>query len=237
LYELIPAASSWMPSWISLPTWTEAADLIRAIGSLWTLVAVVLAFYFRKPIVALISGLKLKKANFPGGGIELEKDLDKLEAGTKGLEEKAAIVVPPDQPQPQPTVRPDAVDQDRYDYLVRDVLSEAGTSPKAALMLLSAQLEAESRRLIQESTGEPPRPGPAPLHNIGALVRLGVPNDLARSMRQFWEIRSRIVHGYEADEANVLRAIDIGLRLLSVLKALHGRPKASGEGQTTGAPC
>lgn len=47
-----------------------------------------------------------------------------------------------------------------------------------------------------------------------------MPRHLAESVRSFWDIRNRLVHGYAASQDDILRAIDSGLTILQAIKAI-----------------
>ncbi len=100
----------------------------------------------------------------------------------------------------------------------RQILSEAGRSPKAALMALAAQLEAELRRLLREAEA-PVVPETTWRDSAEFLRERGFPDELLRSMIRFRDIRNKIVHGYSIDDDNMLRAIDLGLRILNAVRA------------------
>jgi hypothetical protein len=104
---------------------------------------------------------------------------------------------------------------------VARILKVMSTSPKAALMLLSAEIEREVRRLLW-SSGWIQGVGQATVRrSIEHLVQQGTlsPN-LGASVKDFLEIRNRLVHGNEATDDEVLRGIDIGLTILRAVLAV-----------------
>ena len=101
------------------------------------------------------------------------------------------------------------------------VLKVMSTSPKAALMLLSAEIEREVRRLLW-SSGWIQGVGNANVRgSIEHLVQQGTlsPN-LGNLVSDFLEIRNRLVHGSDATDDEVLRGIDIGLTILRAVLAV-----------------
>jgi hypothetical protein len=117
------------------------------------------------------------------------------------------------------TPSPEDIQREVFD-VTRQVLAEAGSSPKAALMLLASQIEAELRGLVEETGGQL-RPRSTFQDSVAYLRTLEVPESLVKSMLQFRGVRNHIIHGHEADEDNVIRAIDSGLRILNAIKALR----------------
>src|SRR5437016_9031082 len=173
---------------MSWPDWTELSDFIKALAALgWPVALIILLFVFKKEVKGLVSGRKLKKGKLFGQAFELEEELNRLEQSTKGLEERAAAApVPPaaEQPAPErPSLTQDEIQQNVYD-VTRQVLAEAGTSPKAALMSLAAQIEAELRHVVEERGGHL-GPRSAFRDSITALRQLEVPEELLRSMLRF----------------------------------------------------
>ena len=83
---------------------------------------------------------------------------------------------------------------------------EAGTSPKAALMSLAAQLEAELREILRKA-GAPHRPRSTWWDSVAFLRQHGVPEELLDSMIRFRDVRNSIIQGHEADDDDVLRAL------------------------------
>jgi hypothetical protein len=95
------------------------------------------------------------------------------------------------------------------------------TSPKAALMLLSAEIERELRRLLW-SSGWIQGAGQATVRrSIEHLVQQGTlsPN-LGGTVKSFLEIRNRLVHGSDATDDEILRGIDIGITILRAVLAV-----------------
>lgn len=99
-------------------------------------------------------------------------------------------------------------------------------SPKAQLMLLAPDIERHLRGFMA-ATGFHHRVKPnAPLPDaVRAITETwALSETFQESVRDFWDVRERISHGYDVPEAEVLRAIDSGKLILKTLEALR-RPK------------
>jgi hypothetical protein len=199
------------------PTWTEATQVIAAAASLlWPVAIIFLVVVFRKDVRALVSGRKLKRGKLFGQEFELEEQLNKLEEQTKTFTQIDAAPLP--EPSPLPETPAPSAQQQVLD-VVRQVLTEAGTSPKAALMSLAAEMEAALRTMLGRA-GVPVGSKTTFRDSLSFLQQQGMPKDLVDAMIAFRNVRNRIVHGYAAQDDDVLRAIDIGLRILNQLRAL-----------------
>jgi hypothetical protein len=145
----------------------------------------------------------------------IDKSLDLLRQKTE-----AAVAESPNKQRVEPAGAPaDAFPPE--DEGVARILATMSSSPKAALMLLSSDIEREVRRLLW-SSGWIQGVGQATVRrSIEHLVQMGVltPN-LGNSVRDFLDIRNRLVHGKEATEDEVLRGIDIGLTILRAILAV-----------------
>lgn len=178
---------------------TDIAELIRASASaLWPILAFVALLVFRKDIAAAMK--RLRKARVLGHSVELDSDLEKLheEVGS------AAGVI--------------AAEDDS----VQKILEMSAQSPKAALLLLVTELEAEGRRALV-STGLL-KTSRQPLSLPRVVARLGdhheLPAYLPDAVKLFQRVRNRIVHGGTASDAQIMRALDSGVILYRTLAAL-----------------
>jgi hypothetical protein len=106
----------------------------------------------------------------------------------------------------------------------RQLLIDARLFPKATLMSLAAEMEADLRNLLEEA-GAPVGPRTTFRDGVNFLRQREVPADLLDSLIRFRDIRNRIVHGHEADPDDVLRAIDLGMRLRNAIRSLPRPPK------------
>jgi uncharacterized protein YutE (UPF0331/DUF86 family) len=195
------------------------AELFQGVAAvLWPLAFGYLIYTFKGDVRRLIAGRVLKKGKLFGQEFELEAQLDQLQKKTEALPEAhTALPSLASKGEDRPAKLTD-VEREVYD-VTRQVLLEAGTSPKAALMSLAAQMEAELRDLLQKANA-PVGPRTTWRDSVNFLRQRGVSADLLDSMIRFRDIRNRIIHGHEADDNNVLRALDLGLRILNAVRAL-----------------
>jgi hypothetical protein len=99
---------------------------------------------------------------------------------------------------------------------VERILSEAAVSPRLGLVTLAAELERTVRRILASS--QPPENWER--RSLPYMLRkLQVPPSLRRAVQQFYAVRSRVVHGHEVDEEDVIRTLDSGLKILTTLRA------------------
>lgn len=215
-FAWLAAARDWFVA-LPWPTWGEFAELLKALSSLlWPVVILVLIVAFKNDLRRLISNRRLKRGKLFGQEFELEEQLDRLQREAEQLPPP-----PPPQAEPPTPAVPGETPPPRPDPLgvTRQILTEAGTSPKAALMLLSSEIEGEMRQVV-ESIGVAPRSNSRPLDMVRLLEQIpAVPREVRQLMFSFRDVRNRIVHGYQADPDDVLRAIDVGMQILSIVRS------------------
>jgi len=192
------------------------AALIQAVAALlWPLVALYAFHRFAPEIKSLAA--RLRKGKVLGQEIELERSLDRLgRTAAKAESEVAASVSTRSL-----VATPEPRGGDRSSESVQRILTTAAQSPKAGLLLLASELEGELRQLL---TSFDPLDGRRTLPAKEAFARLtasgGMPRHVGESLRLFWDVRNKVVHGRTASDDEILRAIDSGLRLLRALSAL-----------------
>jgi hypothetical protein len=191
----------------------DLADLISALASLaWPVAIIAIVNWFRPEIRTFVS--RLRKGKFLG----TEFELDELQAKAEVAEAKAdvptgAVIQASAGFRGSGTLNAD-VAQDA----IEEVLREATRSPRLGLMLLSAKMERAARELAEETRlNMPVRP-----LSLSALIRALVQAeqlsyDDAEALNLFNRVRNRIVHGHDADDDEIARAIDSGTRLLRLL--------------------
>jgi hypothetical protein len=196
----------------------ELADLISAFASLtWPIVALAIVNWFRPEIRSVL--LRIRKGKLLGQEFELAE----LEAKTVAAEERAEQqVASGGVPATPGTGSPGVVDD-----AIEEVLREAARSPKLGLMLLSTKIERAIRVLIADTPYNRLRSAMRPRAMAEALASGGqLSAETSQAVGLFLSVRNRIVHGEEADDDEIARAIDSGTRLLRLLLS---RPAPSAE--------
>ena len=191
----------------------DISALISAIASLlWPIFAFIALILFREQLSELIA--RLRKGKLLGQEIELYKSLDELEQFAAAVAQEVAAL---------PAVVEDNVDCEiREDAdVVSIILREAVHSPTAALLFLASKLEREARLLLA-SVGSLKGQRYLPLSQALEVLEKqfgGLPGHIPSSLKLFWEIRNRLVHGVKAEDEEILRAIDSGITILKALQA------------------
>jgi hypothetical protein len=199
----------------------DLAELISALASLaWPVIIIAAIYWFRPELRAFLS--RLRKGKFLG----TEFELDELQAKAEAAEAKAEL--PPISGSLSATMGDfhfDAtatVGPDLAQDAIEEVLREAGRSPRLGLMLLSSKIERAARERAADAGLDVSR-RPLPLNAmIRALVQAQqIPFEAAEALNLFNQVRNRIVHGHDADDDEIARAIDSGTRLLRLLLSIR----------------
>lgn len=110
----------------------------------------------------------------------------------------------------------------KVDSDIQTVLEIAGKSPKAALLLLYAKIEASIHNLFEQADIALPR-----TYSLNRLVELGVrdlgfPPEVLSAVREFSNVRNHVAHGVslEIDDNVVLSVITTGTQLLKTISAI-----------------
>jgi hypothetical protein len=152
------------------------------------------------------------KGKILGQEIELEEQLNRLEISVGQAADRVPLL-------PERRDEPKGLQFTSDD--TRDLLVDASRSPKVGLIQVSADIERELRQFLL-TTGWHTRIRPASLPVMLKAVakNFGLPETVVSSVEEFWQVRSRIVHGHGAAEHDVVRAFDLGLSLLRTLRAI-----------------
>jgi len=188
----------------------DLATLITAFaGLLWPILAIVAFWSLRGEIRGLVA--RLQTAKVLGQEITLREDLDQLEASASAAVSVASALPPPES---EPA---SAGESDQ----VRRILDEAARSPKAALLILSAEIERELR-ILMGSMGMLKRRflSSMDLAITGLREHGSLSSHISASAALFLAVRNRLVHGYDASDDDILRAIDSGIKILEALKSI-----------------
>ncbi len=189
------------------------AQLLQAIAALlWPVFAFFALWTLRPQVRDLLS--RLKKGKLLGQEIELGESLAKLEMSAVAAQSEVARLPAGEQQ------RSGEDDRRQEASAIERVLTMSAQSPKAALLLLASELEREVRQLLA-SLGLLRGRRSVPIQQaIAELDAYGLPKHVPSSLRLFWDIRSRLVHGHQASEADTLSAIDSGIAILRALNAV-----------------
>lgn len=187
----------------------EFADFLRAVATLlWPIFAFSTLFIFKKEISEIIA--RLRRGKVLGQEFELSESLEKLDRSAVAAANEVASF-----PAPGTSASPE---EPGTDDEVRTILHEAARSPRAALMLLASDLEREARQLLA-SGGHHRGQRHVPLSQALKILSGGLPGHIPSSLKQFWEVRNRLIHGRDAEPEDILRAIDSGITILKALRA------------------
>ena len=192
----------------------EIASLLQAVATvLWPLFAFTALFVFRSQIADLAK--RLKKGKLLGQEIELVESLDRLGNSAASIEQEVAALPAPS------NATPTHEEQAAEERTVRLILSEAAKSPRAALILLASELEKLARQILA-STGHLQGRRFVPIQQAIAELdrKFGLPGHTQSSLKFFWVARTRLIHGGEGTDEDILRAIDSGLTILKALQAV-----------------
>ena len=203
----------------------ELADLISAFAALmWPVAVLTIVGWFRPEFRAVLS--RIRKGKFLGQEIEL----DELQAKTEEAEatEPGAVVISGAGSATGTasvsgvSASVDAIEggfrtaQDE----IEEVIREASRSPRMGLMLLSAKMERAARDLASEFSVGASRPSLSLSMLIRQLVEAEqLTREDAAALGLFNQVRNCIVHGHDAEDDEIARAIDSGTRLLRILLA------------------
>ena len=187
-----------------------ATGLISAAAELlWPIVVLIIVLLFRRDLSAILS--RLRRGKLFGQELEMDPSIDQFQR-TVGKAAKSLQGVP---------VRAEeqAEQESQHPELPRIVGIPSG-SPNLSLLALSSVLENE-RKVLVASTGHLPQSTiPSAPHAVDILSQQRMlPAHAIESIRMFWDLRNRIVHGKTpTDEREAVRIIDIGSDLLQLVR-------------------
>jgi hypothetical protein len=207
----------------------DVADLISATASLlWPIIAITVITWFRPELRALLA--RIRKGKFLGQEFELDQMLDNtneavVEAETVSAATGTAGGTSSAEAQTGPI--DDRIGIDVVQKEIEEVLREAARSPRIGLMLLSSKLDRAARDLSIAIGLDVSRRSGAPLNilirELAQAERITLQD--ANALRLFNQVRNQIVHGHDADDNEVARAIDSGTRLLRLLLSTPRAPQ------------
>ncbi len=194
----------------------NTAQLLASVADLlWPILAFVVFFCYREQIRNLLA--RLKRGKLFGQEIELREGLDQLERSAEAALEEAAQTAPLIQEDSDANMPPVGEAADPTSM----ILKEAARSPRAAILMLSTEIQRELEHFLG-STGLLPRADRlSQSQGLQMLSQKGyLPKHLAGSILIFMQMRNKLVHGGSADDDSIFRALDSGITILRVLRAL-----------------
>ncbi len=100
---------------------------------------------------------------------------------------------------------------------VEEVVRESSKDPRAALLLLSAKIEGQVKKRLQEANLNVHFP-------LGKAMEVGVaaglfPREILPAFHDFWAVRNRVAHSeaFDVEDSTILALVSIGTELLRVL--------------------
>lgn len=189
------------------------AELIGAIAALlWPLFAFTLLLVFRREIKRVIG--RIKRGKFLGQEIELEESLTQLEKSANAAAMEVGAL-------PAATGSTDVTTHLDTSAAQMKILEESARSPKAALLLLASEIEREVREVIASMGLHEGRQFITLRQGLEILrQREALPTHVGDSVRLFWNVRNRLVHGHQTTDDDILRAIDSGTTILKAIQAI-----------------
>jgi hypothetical protein len=188
-------------------------ELIVAVSRLlWPIVTIIVVFLFRSDITALLT--RVRKGKLFGQELELDPNVSDFQRTVKEAEQEV------------PEISSDKEDYDKktekLDSDIHEVLKASEINPEIGILRLSTLLEKDIR-IIAASLGdiESDRKASAIRQFQVLLNRKRLPRHTSESLKIFWDLRNRIVHGHgKHDKHDILRILDIGLNLLKTIRSI-----------------
>lgn len=203
-------------------------DLITALsGWLYPLVILIGLLLYRKPISALLD--RVKKGELFGNKFELEPAVDEFQESVQEVEKEVFQLkefvqdVENNNEESLDDSKIAASESKQTEIDVNQILDDSKGSPELAIIRLSNLIENESTAILG-SMGFLPQ-HPRRLSAYGTIQELEVrgllPKNTIKSIKQFSDLRNRIVHGKGIiDEKEILRVLDIGIVLLRTIRSI-----------------
>lgn len=203
------------------------AELLSAIASLlWPVLAALFVWTFKAEISALLKRLsQIQRGKLFGQEFELTEELVQLEQITQEVQEKAAALPQPEEPR--------VMEKGPSEALEVQLLRDASQSPKLTLMLLSAEIDKELRRLLAETGWNRIKRLPFDKAISQLQAQGSLPEYVIGAARLFRDVRNKILHGGTATNDDILRAIDSGF---SLLKSIGSIPREANVVHQVGVP-
>lgn len=187
-------------------------ELIIALASLlWPIVTLIIILVFRSDLSALLK--RVRKGKILGQEMELDSNVIEFQNAVSEAQEEI--------PNSDVANEQFKKESDEIDESIKEVLKAANSNAELGIIKLSSVLEREIR-VLAGSLGQSSQRRVAATHLFSILVEKGyLPQHITKSLKIFWDLRNRIVHGHEKeDERNIVKVLDIGLVLLKTIKSI-----------------
>jgi hypothetical protein len=187
------------------------ANLIKAIAALlWPILGFTALFLFKIQLRELLH--RLRRGKLFGQELELDASLRELNTAAVAVADEVSKIPPP---------LADAPIKDATADTAQQMLKLMESSPTAALVTLSASIEREARDLVAVTGHLNGRTHIGLREAIAEITDTsGLPPHVGESLKQFNDVRNRIVHGAESTNGDIVRAIDSGITILRALQAI-----------------
>lgn len=198
------------------PLWVEAiAKLAGAV--LWPFITLCFGLLFKGEISSIFR--RLKKGKLLGNELELGTELDAFARTTEIAQ--AEIYIPPSAPEGGPPTAPQI---ERSDSDIEKIVALAGDSPELGFIMLARKIEKEMK-LLMAVGGHLKGKRMLAFQDMAEYLakNAAVSENLKSSLNLFWDVRNKIVHAQgeiKVTREEVIRAVDIGLTVLSAIKAI-----------------
>ncbi|MBI3913629.1 MAG: hypothetical protein HY327_05520 [Chloroflexi bacterium] len=129
--------------------------------------------------------------------------------------------------------------QRRVEGITPDVaerIAEAGTDPRAVLLLVAIEIEEAARRLAREH-GISQQASAS--HQVLELAERGlVSQEVVSLFREFWQVRNQVIHraGFNIPSGQIYALVDVGLTIRKLLSTQVIKPGGIESAEAFGTP-
>ncbi len=169
--------------------------------TIWLII--IIAFFLILPnpqvILPYVKRIKLWEAE-----IELKEEIKELE---KEVEKVQDLKTDTSDSRASSTIASDVV----------EVLHASSKDPRAALLLLSAKIEGEVKKRLEEAKIQLSKRYTPASEAVSVGVKAGIfPPELLPAFRDFWSVRNRVAHaeGFDVPDSTIFSLISLGIELL-----------------------
>ncbi len=182
-------------------------ELIIAISKiLWPIIVLVIVIVFKNEIASLFK--RLRKGKLFGQELELDNEIKEFDKATNKASESIA--------EDSNITKDTDKDTKRTDEILKSSIDD----PIIGIVMLSREIEKELLNIAASSGLLKDLQNKSVAYTFQVLVeRKQLADSILKSVKIFWDLRNKIVHGKEIDdEKQIIRVLDIGINLLNTLK-------------------